>query len=372
METKKPLIIAVDDEQTNLKILSFILEKNNFEFIGIQDSARALPIIQEHTPNLILLDVSMPLINGFQLCEEIKKQETLKEIPVIFVTGKQKVEDKIKGLEVGGVDYVTKPFNEAELRARIKTHLELAAAKIKIENQAKKLENDNRLLNRMFSIIGHDLRSPLSAIKMQLDFIIRGIIDPKADDFTSKTIHSLSTTSDEAFNLLDNLLGWAKSESGVLNVIQEKIQLITIAEQTARLQKMALENKKITLNIHIPKEAIVYADFNTTKTVFVNIVSNAIKFTPREGTIAIAAIPNSLGWKVTITDTGVGMSASQIEKILDPKEHFSKTGTENESGTGLGLILCQDFLEKNKSKLFIDSTEGKGSTFSFVLPKFTS
>lgn len=368
-EEEKPLIIAVDDERINLKLLSFIINKLNFRFLGILDSTEAMAVIKEHKPNLILLDILMNEMDGFELCETIKKDDEIKHIPVIFVTGRDKVEDKIRGLNLGGVDYVTKPFNEHELRARIQTHLELASAKVKIERQAAKLSQDNLLLNRMFSIIGHDLRSPLSAIKMQLDFIIGGIIDVKSDDFVEKTIYNLSSTSDEAFKLLDNLLGWAKSESGVLQVIEEDIQLLQIAQQTGRLQKMALENKNIKLHILIPEEAVVYADFNTIKTVFVNLVSNAIKFTPREANITIRVTEVADGWLTEIEDEGVGIPEDKITSLLDPKMHFSTTGTENESGTGLGLILCQDFLKKNKSQLHIASVSGEGSTFSFTLPK---
>ncbi|GLB51318.1 hybrid sensor histidine kinase/response regulator [Neptunitalea chrysea] len=368
----RPLIIGVDDEKINLALLSFIMRKIDYRFIGIQDSTQAVTRISELKPDLILLDILMDEMDGFQICEEIKDVDELKEIPIIFVTGRNSIEDKIRGLQLGGVDYVTKPFNEHELNARIKTHLDLALAKVQIEKQAAKLTQDNILLNRMFSIIGHDLRSPLSAIKMQLDFVLRGMIDPKSEFFMQKTVVNLSSTADEAFNLLDNLLGWAKSETGVLYVIKEDLPLIDIIEQTARLQKMALENKQITLNVDVSKDAVVFADFNTTKTVIVNLISNAIKFTPRGGTISIKVYDINDGWKTEISDTGVGISPNQLNEILDPKKHFSQTGTENESGTGLGLILCQDFLIKNDSKLHIESTVDVGSTFSFVLPKFVS
>ncbi|SFU46731.1 two-component system, unclassified family, sensor histidine kinase and response regulator [Pustulibacterium marinum] len=365
----KPLVIAVDDELTNLTLLSFIIKNIELRFMGIQKSTEALELILEQKPNLILLDVGMPEIDGFELCKLIKQEEELKEIPIIFVTGNQRVEDKIKGLEIGGVDYVTKPFNKYELRARILTHLELVEAKAQIKDQAIQLAQDNEVLNRMFSIIGHDLRSPLSAIKMQLDFIIRGYIDIHEPDFMEKVIYNLSSTSDEAFNLLDNLLGWAKSESGVLNIIKEEVDLVTIVKQTVRLQKMAFDNKDIEIELDMPSKACVFADFNTIKTVFVNLVHNAIKFTPIEGKITIKISDVSDTWSVAICDTGVGMTPEQLEKVKDETIHFSERGTENESGTGLGLILCQDFIRKNGSKLIIESTPGEGSTFSYALPK---
>ena len=162
-------------------------------------------LLQERKPDLILLDVIMPRIEGFELCEKVKTFKEYRDIPIIFLTGKVNVKDKVRGFEVGGVDYVTKPFNEQELIARIRTHVELMRARKKIEEQAKNLQQSNDLKDRMFSIIGHDLRSPLSAAKLKMDFIMRGIVDPKSDSFLDETIFGLLKTMDEALNLLQNL-----------------------------------------------------------------------------------------------------------------------------------------------------------------------
>ena len=175
--------MAVDDEQLNLELLRFILEGNNYLFEGTSDDDYLFELLKERKPDLILLDVIMPRIEGFELCEKIKGFKEYKDIPIIFLTGKVNVKDKVRGFEAGGVDYVTKPFNEQELVARINTHVELIRAKNQIEEQAQNLKQSNDLKDRMFSIIGHDLRSPLSAAKLKMDFIMRGIIDPKDDKF---------------------------------------------------------------------------------------------------------------------------------------------------------------------------------------------
>ena len=279
-----------------------------------------------------------------------------------------KTENKVKGFELGGVDYVTKPFNKHELLARIKTQLNLSEAKRILSKQATDLKKENVLKDRLFSIIGHDLRSPLSAIKMQLDFILRGIIDPKDANFINKTVHNLNATTDEAFNLLDNLLGWAKSESGSLSIIKENVNMLKLVNQCARLQKLALETKNITLQITIPENMFVYADMNMIKTVLRNLLSNAIKFTPVEGTITISTKLEKEFWNISVSDSGVGISEEDLVKVLNTEQHFSKEGTEQEAGTGLGLILCQDFIVKNGGALWVDSTLGKGSTFTFSVP----
>ncbi len=366
--TEKPYILAVDDEQLNLELLRFILERNNFEYKGISDDDYLFELLEERLPDLILLDVIMPRIEGFELCEKVKSFAKYKDIPVIFLTGKVNIKDKVKGFEVGGVDYVTKPFNEQELIARIETHIELRRARNQIEQQAENLKQSNALKDRMFSIIGHDLRSPLSAAKLKMDFIMRGIIDPKSDEFVDGTVFELLKTMDEALNLLQNLLGWAKSESDQIQVIPENLDLKDIVEQTFRLLKLGSEHKKIELVNSIPDATFVHADLNTTKTVLRNLLSNAIKFTPVEGRIKVQGILKDDRIIVEVKDNGQGIPKEDISKILNPNEHFSKLGTEKEPGTGLGLVLCQNFVNKNGGQLKIRSTVGKGSTFYFDLP----
>ena len=220
----------------------------------------------------------------------------------------------------------------------------------------------------MFSIIGHDLRSPLSAAKLKMDFITRGIIDPKADNFVDETVYELLKTMDEALNLLQNLLGWAKSESNQIQVIPENLDLRDIVDQTFRLLKLGSEHKQITLVNNIPDETYVHADLNTSKTVLRNLLSNAIKFTPVNGEIKVNGIIEDERIVIEVEDNGQGIPSEDIGKILNPNEHFSKLGTEKEPGTGLGLILCQNFVNKNGGTLNIKSTVGEGSTFYFDLP----
>jgi two-component system sensor histidine kinase/response regulator len=366
-----PINIAIiDDELMNLEMLGFIIRQLGFGSTGIQDSLEAINILEKSVPDLILLDVKMPKMDGFELCTKIKEHRKLKEVPIIFLTGLDQTENKIKGLELGGVDYIIKPFNPLELKARVKTHIELSMAKRKVEEQAKKLKEDIAIKNRMFSIIGHDLRSPLSAAKLKMDFIQRGIIDHTSPDFINGTVYEISRTMDEALNLLQNLLGWGKSESGQIEIIPEKIALHDMVDETFRLLKLPSSHKEIGLINEVPLETHAYADMNTTKTVLRNLVSNAIKFTPKQGKIGIGAETKGKWVYISVTDNGKGITTEDIKKILNPKEHFSQLGTEKEPGTGLGLVLCQIFIKKNEGKLTIDSEPGKGSSFTFNLPLY--
>ncbi|PIB38700.1 hybrid sensor histidine kinase/response regulator [Maribacter sp. 4G9] len=367
-ETAQINIAIIDDELMNLEMLGFLIRQLGFGTTAIQHSLEAMEILEKSVPDLLLLDVKMPKMDGFELCSKIKEHRKLKEVPIIFITGLDQTENKIKGLELGGVDYITKPFNPLELKARVKTHIELSLAKRKVDEQAKKLQEDIAIKNRMFSIIGHDLRSPLSAAKLKMDFIQRGIIDHTSPNFINGTVYEISRTMDEALNLLQNLLGWGRSESGQIEIIPEKLVLHDMVEETFRLLKLPSEHKEITLINEIPEDTYAQADMNTTKTVLRNLISNAIKFTPKQGTIKVEVENKGKSVYISVTDNGQGIAKEDIKKILNPKKHFSQLGTEKEPGTGLGLILCQIFIKKNGGKLTIDSEPGKGSSFTFNLP----
>lgn len=362
----KPTILAVDDNKKNLQFLGHILHEK-YKVAMARNGEHALKLANQLTPDLIILDIMMPEMDGYEVIGHLKKNDRTKEIPVIFLTAKVELEDVIEGFNLGAVDYLTKPFKAKELLVRIKNHLDLVYSKRKIAEQAEKLEANNHFKDKLFSIIGHDLRSPLSSLKLTLDLISRGLIEISTDEFQS-TIINLSKSTDEAYVLLENLLGWAKSENGTINIEPERLEMIYLAEETSRLLKMNLENKKIKLVIDIEDSVTAWADNQMTKTVLRNLVSNAVKFTPEGGTITIKSYTTETCVYTDVIDTGVGISEENIEKIFKQKGSVTTYGTNNEPGSGLGLILCSDFVEKNGGELTISSKINEGSTFKFSLP----
>jgi len=326
-----------------------------------------LRILEDLIPDLILLDIMLPDINGFEICKKIKVIDKLKDIPVIFFTSLSNVDDIVKGFEAGGVDYLTKPFNTDELLVRIKNHLDLIGSKRKIEMQARELTQANALKDKMFSVISHDLRSPVGSIKQTLDFISLGMIKP-GEALFNETIKDLIKTSDEAYVLLENLLGWAKSQSNILNVVPESLELRPLANSIAGLLKLNSENKKISIQNNVPEGIMVFADMQMLQSVIRNLLSNALKFTRENGTIELNAVVKYKEVIVCIKDSGVGISEARLKKIFDQDRPEQTFGTNKESGSGLGLILCKDFVEKNGGKIWVESEEGKGSKFSFTVP----
>jgi len=363
----KPKVLVVDDSEFELQLVDFILQEKNYQTVLAGNGSDALLILENLTPDLILLDIMLPDFDGFEVCKRIKAVDKLKDIPVIFFTSLSNIDDIVKGFEAGGVDYVTKPFNTDELLVRIKNHLDLINSKRKIELQARELSQANALKDKMFSVISHDLRSPVSSIKLALDFISKGLVKP-TDELFNVTINDLVKTTDEAYILLENLLGWAKSQSNILNVFPESLDLKPLASNIAGLLKLTSENKKIRIENNIPEGITVFADIQMIQSVLRNLLSNALKFTPENGSVEMSAVEMNTEVKVSIKDSGVGISESNLKRIFDQDQPLKTTGTNKESGSGLGLILCKDFVEKTGGRIWVESEEGKGSTFIFTIP----
>ena len=363
----KPKVLVVDDSEFELQLVDFILQEKNYQTVLAGNGTDALIILETLTPDLILLDIILPDFDGFEVCKKLKTIDKLKDIPVIFFTSLSNIDDIVKGFEAGGVDYVTKPFNTDELLVRIKTHLDLINSKRKIELQARELSQANALKDKMFSVISHDLRSPVSSIKLALDFISKGLVKP-TDELFNETIKGLVKTTDEAYILLENLLGWAKSQSNILTVFPESLDLKSLASSIAGLLKLNSENKKISIENNIPEGITVFADMQMIQSVLRNLLSNALKFTPENGSIEMNALEMNTEVIISIKDSGFGISEPSLKRIFDQDQPVKTLGTNKESGSGLGLILCKDFVEKNGGRIWVESEKGKGSTFSFTVP----
>lgn len=363
-----PTVLVVDDNPKNVQIIALILRELKYKIIIAVNGDNAIALVERARPDLILLDVMMPGMDGFEACEIIKSKPENKNIPVIFLTAMSEKVNIVKGFEVGGVDYITKPFNKEELTSRIKTHLELKFIRDELQKTTNHLTELNSIKDKIFSVIGHDLRSPIGSIKMTLDFLKGDLGKQYSIEDFRETIDVLAQTTDEVFGLLENLLGWAKSQSGNLAVLPEDIKVNELVNSIYLLHKGILHQKNVHFEQHVDEGTIVYADLNMLKTVLRNLVSNAIKFTPKGGTISITTNNTREFTRIIVSDNGVGISAENMIKLFDDKQHLTTYGTDNETGSGIGLILCNSFVKKNNGRLLVESKVGKGSSFTIELP----
>ncbi|MCF6239864.1 MAG: hybrid sensor histidine kinase/response regulator [Bacteroidales bacterium] len=361
-------ILIIDDNNKNLQVLGSILNDANYKIAMAKDGKSGLKLAKKIMPDAILLDIMMPDMDGYEVCEKLKKDEKSKEIPVLFITAKAETEDIVKGFEKGGVDYITKPFNKEELLVRLKTHIELKKAKELITIQAKDLYELNEAKNKMFSVIAHDLKNAIGGFKSASNMLAEDI-ESFTQEEVMEFIKVLRDSSNATYDLLENMLLWAKSHISEIKPQFRKILIKEIAESVIDLYKSQAEKKHINILMNIPNHLFAFSDIETIKIVFRNLISNAIKFTPENGSITIDAKETGDYITIFVKDTGVGIAQEDIEKIFDDKKHFTTYGTDSEKGSGIGMGLCKHYIEANGGQINIESTPRKGTTVKFTLKK---
>jgi signal transduction histidine kinase len=225
----------------------------------------------------------------------------------------------------------------------------------------------NETKDKLFSIIGHDLKGPLNSLTAFSSLLIH-----HSETLTQEEIKMLSVDVDKSlknlFGLLENLLEWARSQTGNINFSAEQFDLRSVIGENIDLLKSQAEKKKISIIFDKTEEMLVRAHRNSINTVVRNLIANAIKFTSTGGNIIISTSVNSNLAKITVADNGIGMNESVVKKLFKVGTKVSTLGTSQEKGTGLGLILCKDFVEKNGGSISVESKEGQGSKFHFTVP----
>ncbi len=360
-EPQKATILLVDDNPDNLNVLLECLNTAHFKTLIALDGESALRQIPHAPPDLVLLDVMMPGIDGFETCRRLKAHEATKDIPVIFLTALTETTDKLKGFAAGGADYVTKPIQHEEVLARVSAHLT-------IRQQQQQLKELNVSKDKFFSIIAHDLKNPLVVFQSYIDLLLNNIDVYSKDEIKYLTL-SLQKTFDNFQALLENLLTWSRLQHGMIEHYPLSLDLYDLVVRTYSLLSSQAEQKQITLKNSVVKPTHVFADVNMVNTVLRNLLTNALKFTKNGGEVNISAIQEKEHVTISITDTGIGIGTEHLPKLFRIDSRFQKPGTAGEKGTGLGVVLCQEFVERNGGEIWVESEPGKGTTFTFTLPQ---
>lgn len=357
---EKGVILVVDDQPNNLKVIASVLS-TDYTLSIANNGTNALKVLEKLTPDLILLDVMMPDLNGFEVCKIIKDNPAISNIPIIFLTAKTDINDMVKGLECGAVDYITKPFNPTEVRVRVKNH-------IKFHQANKQLDLSNKQKDKFFSIISHDLRSPFTGI-MGLSYMISDKI--KKGEFAGIDEYSqlILKASEDYLDLLNNLLNWARAQTDRLEVSPTKIDLKPLLEEVLSIYRENSKQKDISLALSINSDHYLYADIDMVRTILRNLLSNAIKFTHPGGNVFVSCKSNDKSSVIiSIIDSGIGMSKEILDGLFEIDRNVNRPGTQGESSSGLGLIICKEFAEKQGGRLTVQSKEGSGTSFSLLLP----
>ncbi len=361
-------ILVVDDVISNVLLLKVLLAAQKFNVITASNGMEAIDITKKQQPDLILLDVMMPGMSGFELAQKLKNDPEVQHIPIIFLTALNSTADIVTGFKVGANDFISKPFNKEELVIRVNHQISLIAAKRIILQKTEELKKTIQGRDKMYSVIAHDLRSPLGSIKMVLNMFVMTMSPQMIGEEQYEMLDSANKSTEELFNLLDNLLKWTKTQTGRLTVVFQDFELVKSISGVLEIFSLVSSSKNIELIFDSNEEINVRGDIDIVKTITRNLLSNAIKFSLSGSKIIIEVKKIDNMAVVSVKDFGKGMSQEEQQKLFNSETHFSKYGTNNEEGSGLGLLLCKDFATKNKGDLWLQSEEGKGSTFFFSIP----
>lgn len=361
-------ILIVDDVMSNVLLLKVLLTNEKFAIATASNGRQALEQVEKENPDLVLLDVMMPDMSGFEVAQHLKSNPNTADIPIIFLTALNSTADIVKGFQVGANDFISKPFNKEELIIRVTHQISLVAAKRLILSKTEELQRTIARRDKLYSVIAHDLRSPMGSIKMVLNMLILNLPSEKIGAEMYELLTMANQTTKDVFSLLDNLLKWTKSQIGKLNVVYQDVDLVEVTDGVIEIFSMVASLKKIRIHEMKPEKMMVNADIDMLKTVVRNLLSNAIKFSKENSEVLVKMEEVDGMAVVSVQDYGCGISEEGQKKLLHTDTHFSTFGTNNEEGSGLGLLLCKDFVVKNGGKLWFTSKEGEGSIFSFSIP----
>jgi len=357
-------ILIVDDVPTNVMLVKAILKKEGYTLLTTDRGFKALDIIRDQKPDLVLLDIMMPEMDGYEVLEHINEDASIMDTNVIIMSALNDMQSIVKGFMLGAIEYVTKPFQREELVKRVAHRYEIFSLKhIKANLEQTIISRDT-----LYSVIAHDLRSPLSSLKMMNNAILMMVNKEQVGADNYEMLEMMDQTSEKIYLLLDNLLRWAKNRLNRDTAFMQETDINSIIASQISIYESAAKQKGLTLimkDLDKPLAGII--DIDMVKAIIRNLVSNALKFTNKGDTITIRTGVDGDYVIGSVSDTGVGIKKEDQDKVLDVNTNYTKFGTKNEKGTGLGLLLVKDFVNSHRGKLWFESVEGEGSTFFFTL-----
>jgi two-component system, sensor histidine kinase and response regulator len=358
-------ILLVDDTLENLRLLSSMLTEQGYETRPVTSGHQALQAASLAPPDLILLDINMPEMNGYQLCARLKQMEQLRDVPVIFLTALSDTSDKIKAFEAGGVDYITKPFHLDEVLARVKAHVVLRRTRAELSRSYDRLQALEKLRDDLVHMVVHDLRSPLAVIVGSLELLQSGLgstLDHQAAEDLSAAVDAAGVISAMTKDLLDV----SRLEDGKMPIARTKTDLIKLARGVAVSLRAVDRTRMIEVVSDEPVE--LACDDRLMQRVLENLVNNAIKHTPAGGRICVSATRTGDRVRVAVHDEGPGVPPEARERIFEKFETLAARNARDYHSVGLGLAFCKLAIEAHGGTIGVEAGKLRGSVFWFEVP----
>jgi len=360
-------ILVVEDDRMNARIISSILRPEGFVTRETDSGEAALEVFREFNPDLVLLDVVLPGINGFETCRRLKADPAAASVPVIFITAKNQPDDIVEGLEAGGVDYVVKPFQPRETIARIRTHLHVRMLMDQQVHLIDDLSKANAAKNHFLGIAAHDLRNPLTSIRGLSEFMVDGSAGELSDDQRAM-IRSMHGATTVMLDLLNELLDISIIESGEMRLDLTPTNFADIVADAVFLNGITAARKQMKIAYRSLKpERPLLVDARKIRQVVDNLLSNAIKFSPPGTIITVEIIDHGDRQSVSVRDQGPGIPPDEMDVLFQSFGKTSVRPTGGEKSTGLGLAICRKIAVAHQGTISAANLPAGGADFRLTL-----
>lgn len=360
METSstKPVVLIVDDQRSGVEALSLLLQDAGYDTQEAHSGPQALELAAQHPPDLVLLDVVMPGMNGFETCEHLHKIAGLADVPVIFLTGFTDRPAIAKAFDTGAVDYVTKPFMLEELLARVKTHVDLKLARDRLGQMLREREE-------ITDVVAHDLKNPLTCVLFAVQSLRR---QQQSAERRDELIAEIEDSARTAMEFIQRFLSRGAEGQRLRQFSARRVNLLELAGQAARAQRSAAESSAVTFAVE-GSAAEANVDPAVTRNVLQNLLANAIQYSPRGGRIEInvSRLPTGFA-QCRVMDRGPGIAKEDQAKLFTRFLSLASASQRSQYSSGLGLAIAKHDVSLMGGYLWYESREGGGSIFGVDLP----
>jgi signal transduction histidine kinase len=359
-------VLIVDDQEANRLLLRDLLESQGHEVAEAVDGVEALERVADAAPDVVLLDVGMPGIDGFEVCRRLKADPATATIPVLLVTAHNQRDQRLLGIGAGANDYITKPIDKSDLSLRVRNAIRMHQLYTEIEEQYRRLEKLELLRDSLVHMIVHDLRSPLAGIRAYLDLMQmdgEGKLEPEM----TQSIDEARKVAVDMTEMVSDLLDVSRLESGKMPLEESQVDLGALATEVAAAIGRATH--RVTVRVEASAEqARIIGDPSVIRRVINNLVGNAVKFSPTSSQIVLLVQGNGTEAKVSVSDRGPGIAPAYHEKIFEKFGQVEAASQGTKHSSGLGLTFCKFAVEAHGGRIGVESVVGRGSTFWFALP----
>ena len=368
LDLKDRKILVVDDDRLNARILGSILKPEGYVVADADSGEAALDLYAKFQPDLVLLDVILPGINGFETCRRLKAGFGDNSAPVIFITAKHESDDVVEGLAAGGVDYLSKPFHPKEALARIRVHLQNRLLNEQQKKLVGQLSSANAAKNRLLGMAAHDLRNPLASIRGLAEFLCDGTVGTLSAEQLD-LVNNIHDASQSMLTLVNELLDLSVIESGELNIHPAATAIVELLTKSVYLNNINAAKKGTRIELAATEPGrLLLLDADKVRQVVDNLLSNAIKFSPHNSIITVGVESSPRHYAVLVRDQGPGIPENERHKLFQDFGRLSAQPTGGEKSTGLGLAICKKIMESHQGSITAENLPDGGCEFRVTFP----